>query len=391
MKKLLLFTVLAIAILSIASICFAEAVSLSTQKLADRLSTTQEINLEVSDKNIEGTTILDQGTIDALKDYLIKLEDKKEIKPQLISSDVFEKLHEAGIAALLESKSGDTETTGDSEADASTSDGKRVIFDKDKIVSLLSSGDKSILLPSFDKLKPAGKRSGEKLDSELVEAIAESIGTLIIPKASGEKVSGDKKEEIKEEVKEIIEKINWSEASAWALDELNKANEKGLIPSVFSKANLKSNITRKEFAHISVKLYELLAGKKADKPEKNPFTDTDDEEVLKAYNVGITEGTDKEKGLFSPDKEITREQMATMITRALEKAGIDVTVDLTKVKEFTDDNEMHNWSRGPIYFMAEKEIIKGIDSKAYRYGVKNNASREQAVVISVRSADEFKK
>ena len=80
-----------------------------------------------------------------------------------------------------------------------------------------------------------------------------------------------------------------------------------------------------------------------------------------------------------------------MITRALEQAGVDVTVDLTKVKEFTDDSEMHNWSRSAIYFMADKGIINGVDTKAYRYGVKNNASREQALAISNRSSDKFAK
>ena len=79
--------------------------------------------------------------------------------------------------------------------------------------------------------------------------------------------------------------------------------------------------------------------------------------------------------------------MATMMARALEKAGVDTFVDLTKIKEFTDDSEMHNWSRSAIYFMSNIEIIKGMGDN--RFGVKENASREQSIIISVRSATKF--
>jgi hypothetical protein len=78
-----------------------------------------------------------------------------------------------------------------------------------------------------------------------------------------------------------------------------------------------------------------------------------------------------------------------MMARALKAVGIDTKVDLSKVKEFADDNEMHNWSREAIYFMSNIEIIKGVGDN--KFGVKDNASREQSVIISVRCADKFAK
>ena len=94
---------------------------------------------------------------------------------------------------------------------------------------------------------------------------------------------------------------------------------------------------------------------------------------------------------FSPDKEITREQMATMMARALDKAGIDTKVDLASVELFVDDGEMHDWSREAIYFMSESGIIKGVSTTENRYGVTGTATREQALLVSVRAAKAFTK
>ena len=186
---------------------------------------------------------------------------------------------------------------------------------------------------------------------------------------------------------EEVKKITWASTSKWAIDELSQANDMGIIPTIFDKEDLTKNITRKEFAHVAVKLYEKITGKNAEKVSKNPFTDTKDDEVLKAYNLGITKGVSDTQ--FDPEALIDREQMATMMTRALDKAGIDTKVDLEKAKKFSDDDLMHSWGREAIYFMSSIDIIKGIGNN--EFGVKGNASREAAILISVRSAAKFAK
>ena len=185
-------------------------------------------------------------------------------------------------------------------------------------------------------------------------------------------------------LRDTSKKATWSNASGWALEELSLAANAGLIPTVLDKQDLKLNVTRKEFAHIAVRLYELISGKGI-RVTSAPFKDTDDSEIAKAYTVGITMGVSDTE--FAPDQEITREQMATMMARALEKAGVDTYVDLTKVKEFSDDKDMHNWSRNAIYFMSNVDIIKGMGDGSF--GVKSNASREQSLLIAVRSVTKF--
>ncbi len=182
-----------------------------------------------------------------------------------------------------------------------------------------------------------------------------------------------------------VEKIVWTSASSWAVDELDKANNEGIIPTLFNKQDLTKNITRKEFAYVAVRLYEIVSGKKAEAETNNPFKDTKDTEVLKALKVGITNGVSDTE--FDPDSEITREQMATMMTRALQKAGVDTMVDLNKVKKFGDDDLMSSWSRDSIYFMSNKGIIKGVGDN--KFDVKGTATREQSLLISYRSVNKF--
>ena len=176
-----------------------------------------------------------------------------------------------------------------------------------------------------------------------------------------------------------------SSVDDWAKEEMIKAEEKGLIPETFNGKDATKAITRLDFAAVAVKLYEAISGKKAEPVAVNPFTDTNDEYVLKAYALGITFGTSKTT--FTPNAEITREQMATMLTRALNKAGINTEYDITNATRFADDSKLNDWGRSSVYFMAKNEIIKGIGDN--RFNGLGNAKVEEAIAIALRSVDKF--
>lgn len=76
-----------------------------------------------------------------------------------------------------------------------------------------------------------------------------------------------------------------------------------------------SDISREEFCELVVVLYEKMSGEKAVVIAQNPFTDTKNLEVLKAYNLGIVAG--KGEGKFAPDDKVTRQELAAMLVRAL--------------------------------------------------------------------------
>lgn len=188
--------------------------------------------------------------------------------------------------------------------------------------------------------------------------------------------------------------IWWSKASPWAVPELEKARDLGLIPASLSGLDFTKAITRSEFAAVSVKLYEYLAEKTA-VAAGNPFSDTSDPEVLKAYNLGLTNGTSADK--FSPDQFLSREQASTMLTRNYKAAAVlgwtledDANFPLvyTKPAAFADNNDISAWAKDSVYFMAAAGIVLGMGDN--KFSPQSSITREQALAIAVRMANTLK-
>lgn len=187
--------------------------------------------------------------------------------------------------------------------------------------------------------------------------------------------------------------------SSWALGEMGKAEKLGLIPDCLIDADLTKNITRAEFAAVSVKLYEAITGKTATATAPTDrFTDCKDAEVLKAVALGITNGTG-DGSTFSPNVTLNRETAATMLTRTYKTAlGID-TLSFTMPAKFADDAKISSWAYESVYFMAANGILKGGDGNKvmpqnYDNSVKvldyANATREQALLMAFRVVDNLK-
>lgn len=230
---------------------------------------------------------------------------------------------------------------------------------------------------------------GYKLASDVKGTINSDSSTKYLTVAKKNRLALDvemEEEKVTEKEEDNETKTNFSKCSDWAKDELAVAVSEELVPEIFNGTDVTQNITRKEFAHVAVKMYERITGQKALAVATNPFTDTNDAEILKAYNVGITNGTTTTT--FSPDSLITREQMATMMTRALTKAGKN-TARPANVNLFADDAEFSDYAKDSIYYMSSIEIIKGIGEN--KFNSKGNASREQALAISKRCVEKLGK
>ncbi|MDF2891182.1 MAG: hypothetical protein K0R80_1549 [Clostridia bacterium] len=189
----------------------------------------------------------------------------------------------------------------------------------------------------------------------------------------------------------------YEKASSWAEPELKKAEEAGLIPAILEGADLTRPITREEFCELSVLLYEKTTGKKAPTAVSNPFTDTDNPQILKAYQLGITSGTSATT--FSPHILITREQCAAMLFRAMKAIKPDGDYNIAGVKDFPDQKYISNWAVDATKYMSKVGIITG-DTKgnfmpkasttaqeAAGYG---KATREQAIALSLRTYEKMK-
>lgn len=201
--------------------------------------------------------------------------------------------------------------------------------------------------------------------------------------------------------------ITGATASEWAVSELEKAEEMGLIPEILDGADLTADITRAEFAAVAVKVYEALANGKAIPAVINPFTDTNDVEILKAYNIGAVNGTSATT--YSPNDLLNREQAAAMLTRVFKKVSIpnwtlatdsQFALSFEKPALFADDADISDWAKDSVYFMVANGIINGVGNN--KFAPKNvtsadeangyaNATREQALIIAVRMVENLKK
>ena len=167
--------------------------------------------------------------------------------------------------------------------------------------------------------------------------------------------------------------------SGWAASDLDAAFDLGLtypdITNQFTK-----EITREEFCTIVVKLYEKYTGETA-QAGADPFEDTDNPEILKAFNLGIVSGTSATT--FTPQNKITRQEICVMITRFFNKALPDVTVDYSKNLDFADSSDIASWALNSVKFAFTKGIMRGTSETTI--SPLSNTSREQAIILLKRA------
>lgn len=187
----------------------------------------------------------------------------------------------------------------------------------------------------------------------------------------------------------------WSNASQWAKEELEKADNLGLIPSSLKGGDMTKPITREEFAELSILLYEKATGKASSPVSPNPFKDTSNPQILKAYNTGIVKGT--AATTFSPKELTNREQVATMLGRAIRVIAPNSDFSTAGAPVFSDQKDISNWALEHVLYMAKLGIIKGSDGKfmpkatttAQTAAGYATTTREQALAMSVRTIDKM--
>jgi hypothetical protein len=157
-----------------------------------------------------------------------------------------------------------------------------------------------------------------------------------------------------------------TEADRWAWDELAEGIESGLIPR-----ELQSGFTqpapRAAVAQLLANMLQQATGKsmgdlldedenesgKPGGPVGAAFSDTSDENVLAASALGLINGTGG--GKFSPDGQLTRAQLAAIISRAAALLGYD----LGGYPEAGFSDVQSHWARDELPFSVAAGIFKG--------------------------------
>lgn len=177
--------------------------------------------------------------------------------------------------------------------------------------------------------------------------------------------------------------------SSWAKPVITMANTYKIIPEDTQNKSYTQDVTRQEFSHYAVTLYNSLMNVALPGTAKAHFSDTDDPYVLYAADLGLISGRGSD--IFAPDDAITRQEMSLVITRLLAACGVDTSVSgedvVNALSDYTDIGSVKSWAINSMVFCLKHEIIKGMSET--ELWPEYHTTREQAIVIIYRCFDTF--
>lgn len=186
---------------------------------------------------------------------------------------------------------------------------------------------------------------------------------------------GSNKDEVKEEqTKDTSLYLDEEMISDWAKDAVEQASELKFINGYNNKFNPKGNISRAQFTKLIALLLDLdLHGN-----ETIGFADISKDAWYRSYvNAAYNEDIIKGYGsLFKPDDNITREQMASIIVRALklkERSSDSIIKDIDNVSD---------WAVKDVETAYSHRLINGYGGN---FNPKEYVTREMAAVIIIRA------
>lgn len=164
---------------------------------------------------------------------------------------------------------------------------------------------------------------------------------------------------------------------SWAGDAIRALYSEGVISGKGDKKFAPyDNVTRGEFAKMIVGAFNL-----SEMPDEyRGFTDVPSGHwcfsyVEAAANAGVVNGY--EDGSFGIDDYITRQDMAVMVVRAAEAAGIEIA-DAGSSADFGDSASIADYASAAVESLVKAGIINGIDGN---FEPASNANRAQAAKI----------
>ncbi|TDA68935.1 MAG: DUF11 domain-containing protein [Clostridia bacterium] len=175
-------------------------------------------------------------------------------------------------------------------------------------------------------------------------------------------------------------------ASHWAKPEIELMASRWVVKGVDEERfNPEGNVTRAEFAAMLVRAMGIAAPANA----TAVFSDAQPgqwffAEVMAAYNAGLVQGYGE--GRFGPNDRITREQVVTMVVRAMAREGKAPKLTSQQVQAtlsgFADLDELSAWAWEASAVGVETGLVKGRTSTTLN--PRASSTRAEAAVLMKR-------
>lgn len=131
------------------------------------------------------------------------------------------------------------------------------------------------------------------------------------------------------------------EPSSWSKYGILNLEYEGVLPDSFSPGNATGNVSREDLAELLVRFYGLASRSSYEAfSTRNPYVDSQDEMIARAYNTGIFEGY--EGANIYPNKSVTIEELCSYLMRTaniLKKSTSSAT--LTGYADYDDVNNKY--------------------------------------------------
>lgn len=170
-----------------------------------------------------------------------------------------------------------------------------------------------------------------------------------------------------------------TKVSNWASTDIGRAVRLGLVIDDLG-TDFTQNITRIQFAELIVSFAEETSDRDIVCGSAQ-FTDTTNIAALKCAAIGVVKGTG-DGPTFSPDRLISREEIVTMLYRAIQYTNSDALPPVASYVQFSDASEVSLWAQESMGCMVGCGIITGFSDNTL--APKASTSIEQAIIMIYR-------
>ena len=165
--------------------------------------------------------------------------------------------------------------------------------------------------------------------------------------------------------------------SDWAKEQVTAAVNAGIVPDELLKSYTKAT-TRGEFCALAVRIYETVTNREIS--ERKQFSDTDDINVQKMAGLDIAQGVGD--GIFAPERNLTREQAATLLARLAAACNKNLEA---QAPGFSDNSTISSWAMDAVGQVQKAGIMSGVGEN--RFAPQDDYTREQSIMTMMRLFD----